>query len=218
MASVGSVCPLWRTTFLGMVVLVVGVAPGCNGSAARQDSARLTRISELEDQVAMQAGRLAQKDGQLRDLSGTIQSLRNLDGDRAVDQLVHVNAIEIDGLSGGYDMDHDGIDEGVVVYLKPLDQFGGTLRASGLARVRLLDLAAADGAKEIGRLEMGRSDLEAGWMGRFLTSHYTLRVPWASGAKRPPTHRVTVVVSFTDLLSGRTFEAQTVVTPSGAAP
>jgi hypothetical protein len=213
-----SVRPLWRTTLLGVVALAIGAAPGCVDPAARQDSARLTIIRGLEDKVEQQARLVAQKDDQLRDLSGTIQSLRELDGDRTLDQLVHVSKIEIVGLSGGDDTDHDGLDEGVVVHLRPLDQFGGALRASGMVRVRLLDLSVVDGAKELGRIELGRADLEATWYGGLLNSHYTIRVPWASGAKRPPTHQATVLVSFTDLLSARTFEDQTVVTLSGAAP
>jgi hypothetical protein len=46
------------------------------------------------------------------------------------------------------------------------------------------------------------------WYGRFMTQHYTLRVPWQSEFKTHPPSKVTALVRFTDLLTGQSFDAE----------
>ncbi len=202
-------------TMLGSV-LVNGTGCDPSGPAVRQDAARLTEIQRLQDENERLKVELAQKGDQLADLAGTIASLRGLEGERSIDKIVHVDRIDIDRLSGGYDSNRDGIDDGVAVYLVPFDQFGGVLRASGSATVTLLDLTDPAKPATVGELSLGVEEMEKSWYGAFLTSQYTLKIPWAAESGKPPAGQITVVVSFNDLLTGRTFTAQRVVSVTGA--
>ncbi|MFQ5428958.1 MAG: hypothetical protein ACE5E1_01505 [Phycisphaerae bacterium] len=188
-------------------LLVAG--PACTNDQATRDAAeRLTEIQRLQDRVASLTHRLAQQGDQLRDQAGIVQSLRSLPEGRKIEDLIHVDRIEIERLSGGYDDNGDGVDEGIRLHLRLYDQFGGTLRARGLVRVKLLDLAAEPEQQLVGHIALDPDALDALWLGRFLTSHYTITVPWHEGIASPDHRRITILVSFTDLLSGRTFEAQ----------
>jgi len=191
---------------------MLAASAGCQKNAASlEDSARLTRIQQLEDRIEQQSRLLAGKDDQLRAQAEMIRRLRGLGKNRKIDDLIHVERIEIERLSGGYDDDHNGIDDGVTLYLRLYDQYGETMRATGSLTVRLFDLAASPDRRNLGWVELSPKKLNALWFGRFLTSHYTIKVPWAEGVKPPAHGRVTVVASFTDLLSGRSFDAQRVV-------
>lgn len=191
------------------VLCLILIAGGCNGmNAALEDSARLTEIQALKDKNASQARLLVQRDEQLRDQAEIIRSLRDLPRGLKLADLIHVDRIEIAGLSGGYDADEDGIDDGVRVYLRPYDQYGGALRATGKARVRLYDLDDPAGTQSVGEVVLEPEALGPLWFGRFLTSHYTIDVPWSGGAKTARHPHITIAVTFTDLLSGRSFEAR----------
>jgi len=179
------------------------------------DADRIGKIQRLEDENARLKLQLAQKDDQLRELGRTVQSMRGLKDDRALEKMPHADRIEIERLSGGYDDDRDGIDEGVAVYIYVYDQHGGTLRAAGSATVTLVDLSNPADAKVVGELKYTADELAKHWYGAFMTSHYTLKVPWSGNAKRPPAKNITVMVAFTDLLTGRALEAQRLVTVTG---
>ena len=208
-------CP---TAFTLAAVFMSAAVGGCNGNkTSLEDTSRLTRIQELEDQLAEKLRLLARKDEQLRAQARIVQQLRQLDGDRGLDALIHVDRIEIERFSGGFDDNGDGIDEGVRAHLRLYDQHGETMRATGSVLVKLLDLAAPSGQRDLGRMELTPPQLNALWFGRFLTAHYTVKVPWPAGVSSPRHERITVNVVFTDLLSGRSFDAQRVVEVSLAA-
>lgn len=213
-----------RATFLRSVgglrlsamptVLLMSTLLACNGTA--QSDPRVTQMQELQDKLEQQGRLMAQKDERIAAQATRIQSLQGLTGERAIENLVHVETIQIERLSGGFDEDGDGLDDGIVVYLKLLDQDGEAIKAAGSVRVRLMDLSQPSERQRVGELSMDPAVLRTQWYGRFLTSHYTLHVPWKDG-QRPAGTSITILVTFEDLLSGRSFEAQSVVGFSGAA-
>lgn len=197
----------WTQAILAVAVVSMGLA--CDGPT--KGDQRITQNQELRDKVEGQARLLVEKDEQLASQAKRIQELQGLSEQRRLDALVHVDKIEIERLSGGYDDDHDGVDEGVVVYVRLLDSEGDTIKAAGGVRVRVLDLAKPEGSQLTGEAVLDAAALRPMWYGHFLTSHYTVKVPWANGAKQSEHKSLTVHVAFTDLLSGRVFEAQRVV-------
>lgn len=203
---------LWTAALAALA----GVGMGCNGQVG--GDARIAQIQELEDRVEQQGLAISQKDEQLAVQAKRIQELQGATAEQAIENLVHVDKIEIERLSGGYDDDHDGIDEGVVVYLRLLDKEGDAIKAAGSARVRLLDLSRPDGSHTVGEVALEAAALRPMWFGRLMTYHYTIKVPWSGGSEPLGARTVTVRVEFTELLSGKTFEAQSVVeaSPAGA--
>lgn len=171
----------------------------------------ITETQALKDKVDDQARRLAAKDEQLRTQAELIQSLQKLNGERKIDDLIHVDKIEIDRLSGGYDENDDGIDDGVRVYLRLYDQFGGIIRATGAAQIQVFDLSRTEGNHLVGEAQLSPEQMKSLWFGGFMTNHYTIDVKWKKPEDRPTGSSTTVLANFTDLLSGRSFEAQQVV-------
>jgi len=203
---------LVRTPTLLIAVLGAVAGLGCNGQSS---DPRIAEIQQLEDEIEQQGLAIAQKDEQLAGQAKRIQELQGAVGERAIENLVHVDKIEIERLSGGYDDNHDGIDEGVVVYLRLLDKEGDAVKAAGSAKVQILDLSRPEGSRTVGELNLEAAALRPMWFGRLMTYHYTIKVPWSGGADRPTARSLTVRVEFTELLSARTFDAQAVVEAAG---
>lgn len=193
--------------------LGIATGGGCNG-----DSDHVKQIQDLKDQVVEQRRRLAAKDELLRTQADHIQQLQQLGGERSLDRLVHVSGIELARLSGGYDADEDGVDDGVRVYLRLRDGDGDAIKATGSVRVTLTDLALPAASQQVGFIELGPEALRPLWYGRFASYHYTIEVPWSDGAGRPAHKSIVVRVQFTDLLTGQAFEIQEVVEVVGVAP
>jgi hypothetical protein len=200
----------------GMCLLVCAAVAGCFNAPS---DPRITQIQQLEDKVQSQGRLLSQKDDQLAEQSRMVQQLRGLKDDRKLDSLVRVAKIELDRLSGTYDDNRDGTPDGIVLYLRMYDDEADVIKAAGSARVRLMDLAKPDGQQTLGTHDFDAKTMRGLWYGKLMTSHYTIRIPWAKMSGPPQHPKVTVLVSFTESLSGRSFELQQVldVAPSASA-
>ena len=183
-----------------VALLLIFWAAGCENPGQSQ----VSETAKLEDKLIKQARVIAQQDDQLKDQAAVIQELRAIDGPNRLDQLVTVDRIDLERLSGGYDDDRDSRPDGLVLYLKLFDKEGDVLKAAGKVSVRVMDLALDSEA------------LRSLWFGRLMTSHYTIKLPWEKLGGSPPSHnQLTVLVSFTDLLTGRSHSLQKVLTLDG---
>lgn len=207
-----------RPLLLVSLITLAAASTGCPPSpGVREDANRITEIQKLKDENQRLKTELAQKNDQLATQSSTIASLRGLEGERSLDKVIHAEKVEIDRLSGGYDDNRDGIDDGVVVYLSLFDQFGGSMRATGSASITVLDLSNPRDPQVVGEVKLSSDELGKLWYGSFLTAHYTIKLPWPGGRTQPPAKDLTVVATFTDLLTGKTMTSQRVVQLTGHA-
>lgn len=196
----------WRRIHLtGAIAL--GLMLACLGCNTRPD-AHIAQIQELEDKVAAQGRSLAEKDATLAQQAAEIQRLRGMDDRARYDRLVRVDRIDLDRLSGMYDDNRDGVPDGIVLYVRLYDADNDVLKAAGSVRVSLYDLSLPDGQQSLARFDYSAEELKPLWFGRFMTSHYTLRLPFGPNCRKPSGQSVTAVVVFTDLLTGRSFEVQ----------
>lgn len=201
----------WRLRHL--VVLSLGLA-GC--LPPETGDSRITEIQQLKEHIEAQNRELTQQKSQIAEQARQIQTLQGLSESDRLAQLVHVHKIRLQSLSGGYDDDRDGIDDGAVAYLQLLDVEGDVIKAAGSVVMEVYDLAAPDSERQVLMHQLGPEELAATWFGRFMTSHYTIKAPWPSG--RMPTHKsLTIVVRFTELLTGASFEVQQSVQVNGPA-
>jgi hypothetical protein len=116
--------------------------------------------------------------------------------------------IEIDRLSGGDDYDKKPGDDGVTVYIRPIDQYGDVVKVAGDVLIQIYDLAAPPGSNLVGEYPVSVDQIAGLWHGRLLTGHFTIKCPWT----KPPQHSdLTVRVRFVDYLTKRVVEAQSVV-------
>jgi hypothetical protein len=197
----------------GSALFLFACAAGCQDP---NSSAGVTKSSELEDKVIQQARAISQKDDQLKAQAAVIQELRATDGSKRMDQIITVDRIDLESLSGGYDDDRNGKPDGLVLYLKLFDSEGDVLKATGKVSVRVVDVAMDPGNQQLGQADFDYEALKPLWYGRMMTSHYTIKLPWSKLGGSPPKHdQLTVMVTFTDLLTGRGHEIQKVLKIEG---
>ncbi len=200
--------PNGRVRRLAPAILALAGLPALMGGCPPQRPPAVnTEIAELKEESAARSRQIVALESQLRTQSRQIRELMALPADQRLASIPHVVRIELAALSGGYDEQDDGIDEGIVVYLQPIDQDGDRIKAAGTATVRLVDLANPPPEQGVGTVSLGVEQLRACWYGR-ISSHFTIKVPWAGGAARAHHSPITAVVSFTEHLTGRTFGAQ----------
>ena len=108
-------------------------------------------------------------------------------------------------LTGGADLDRDKPgDEGLKIYVTPVDAAGDDIKAAGSFVVEAFDLKR-ESEQRIGRWEFVLEDAGKNWYGQALLNTYVLTAPWQTVPENP---NLTVKVTFTDGLTGRVFEAQ----------
>jgi hypothetical protein len=91
------------------------------------------------------------------------------------------------------------------VYLIPTDESGDDIKATGTVVIEAFDLAAQD--TRVGRWEFSSAQLKPMWNGHGMLYEFIIPCPWQT---LPQHEKVTIKVSFTDALTGRTFDAQTI--------
>ena len=188
----------------GMLVLAALASGGCKPPPAGA-LGELQQCRRDADALRKQANDLQQ---QLRDSQAQVETLQGL-GDKRLDLIYHVASIKLGRYTGGYDADGKPGDDGVRVFLEPLDADLHPLKAAGAATVQVFDLAAAPEKHLLHQCSFDVDQLRGHWYGAFLSYHYRLDCPWPSG---PPDHReITIRVTFTDYLTGKTFTAQKAV-------
>jgi hypothetical protein len=177
-------------------------------------------VFELQRQITKLEERIEEKDNQLVGQRVTIEQLhKQLQVVRALSpedlkRIFHPEKIEIASLSGGDDYDGQPGDDGVTVYLRPVDRDGDALKVAGDIRIELYDLQNPSGEKLIGQYLVPVDEVAEHWYGRLATYHYTVRCPWQQG---PPRHdEITIRATFVDYLSQRVMTAQTVCTVNPA--
>jgi len=193
---------------------VAALAGGCAVPADQYAKA----VAERDDAAARAKVLMAANaalERQLADARQEAETLRDL-GEKRLDSLFHVTGIKLGRFTAAADIDGDGADDGIRVYLLPFDQDDHTLKAAGVVRIRLFDLAAEEGERLVGDFEYTVEQARRHWAGGFATYHYKFDCPW----KTPPSHGgITVRVEFTDYLTGKTFAAQKLCKlPAAAAP
>jgi len=180
----------------------------CNGVGAR--------VAELEDKNQALERKVQEQNTKLESMQATIdQQKQQIDsllrlGPGRLEMLYHVNSVELDGLSGGYDADDKPGDDGIKVYLRPKDQDGDIVKAAGGLEIQLLDLANPPTQQVVAEFRWLPADARKLWYSKFLTNHYTLECPWPNGV--PPKHaNITIRAIFHDILQGKRFETQKLV-------
>lgn len=134
-----------------------------------------------------------------------------------VEDLFVVDRIQIPSRSGGIDLDGSPGDDGVVVYVQPVDAAGDVIKAAGAITIQLTDLTDVGSPRAIATMEYDDpAVVKKSWYGGFLTNHYSFKIPFPESIGRiPPEVHVRVV--FLDWLTGREFTVSTTVSVQAKA-
>ena len=167
------------------------------------------QVGALSDQVAEKDRLISSQQSTIKKLNRQLQQTRGLTDDDLT-KIFYPEKIVIDDLSGGDDYDGEPGDDGVTVYLQPIDRDGDAVKVAGDIRIELYDLQNPSGQKLIGDYVYPVDKVSRLWYGKLSTYHYTLRCPWKSG---PPAHaEVTIRATFVDFLTQRVISTQEVCT------
>lgn len=115
-----------------------------------------------------------------------------------------VESLEIASRSGGMDTDKKTGHDVVVVFLKPKDRDGATIKAAGTIRVKLFDLAADEGNRLLAEKTINPSQCSDVFSDSLLTYHYRINLP----LKSPKHTELTIQAEFVDVLTGKPHRAQ----------
>jgi len=169
------------------------------------------RVAAMEQERARDQQSLADRDAIIASLRKRIESGSAFQG-VGLGDLFTVHRIDIVSQTGGADFDGQPGDDGVIVYVRPVDAHGDFLKAAGQFTVQLLDLTQPGAPRELAVFVFGKRDeLARAWYGGLLTNHYTFRCALPPRLSPPPPREIHVRVVMLDWLTGQDFTASKTV-------
>jgi len=197
-------------TLLLWISLVQGGCLSGGLDKSNQDSA----LKELTQKNQQLQSDLIRKNKQIAKLTQQLRSYQGFASNR-YEHLIKVYQIKFGRYTLAYDEDEDGFDEGIIIYLKLLDEAGDKIKAAGEVDIELWDLAANEGDRYLNRWHFDLEEMQKYWRGGFLANHYRFTFPWPD--KKPSHPNVTLKIRFKDGLTGNVFEIQKLINVSLAA-
>jgi outer membrane murein-binding lipoprotein Lpp len=191
-----------------VVVTATALLSGCGKPNVASISVRREN-QDLRNKVAELERREQAHLAQIRAMESRATTVPSLPNER-LDTLFTAHGLRFGRLTGGADLDpKQPGEEGLKIYVVPTDGQGQPLKAAGSFVVEAFDLARGDNAR-IARWEFPLDQAAKNWFGQAMLYTYVLPAPWPQ-QQRPANPDVTVRVTFTDALTGRTFTDQKVV-------
>lgn len=166
----------------------------------------LVKCRTDNDRLTKENSDLQQAKGELDKQVATLSSLGQ---GKRLEWLFYPKAVDIGRESAGIDYDNTGSDSGIRVYLNPIDKDGSIIKAAGSVRIEFFDLSLP-GDNRIASYDFPVESVGKQWESGFITYHYRFDCKWQHG--RPAHPDITVVATFVDYLTGKTFTSQKVVT------
>ncbi len=183
-------------------MLLAGM-PGCGQNKVAQ---LRSKLQSSESQLEKSTTLLANRETTISELRKQLIAAQGLDPKRW-ERAYRPTDLRIASLSGGADYDGKPGDDGVTVYLQPLDRDGDVIKVAGEIRVQLYDLAAQPGRQLIAEYRIPADKSGDAWYGKLMTQHFTIKCPWPSA---PPLHtEITIYAVFIDNLTNYVVTAQT---------
>ena len=197
-----------------MAALLAAALCGC-GQDSYPENARLrAELLDSRAQVEQLQRQNSQLDQRLQQAQQQVQALQQM-GPQRLELVPHAAAIRLGRYTSAiHTAGGQGPDDAVKVYVQPLDAQGQAVKAAGTLKVELFDLSAPPDQNLLGRCELSAPELANHWYSGFGANHYSLVCPFDRTVQHP---RITVAATFVDLVSGRTYQQQTVVEARGAA-
>ncbi|MHC5110863.1 MAG: hypothetical protein ACYTHJ_13410 [Planctomycetota bacterium] len=196
-----------RSQAARLAIAGIGVIAWTGCAASSERAMLLQKNRELRDENAKLNRQLVANEERTRALQLRVDTLTGSSADQPSD-LFSPTKLRFASLSGGADYDGEPGDDGITVYVQPVDADGEVVKAPGRLRVQLLDNSDLANPRVLGTYAISDPDeLRKSWYGRFGTRHYTLKCPFPEGTSLPPSGKVNVAVEFVDFQTGRTLTA-----------
>lgn len=184
---------------------------GCESSAGPKNplAEQVETLTRDKREMMRQIEQLESKN---KDLQKQINTLHGFTDNVSFKDLYEVKSIKITKYTNLFDKNKDGKKETLIVYIQPIDQDGDIIKAPADVHVRLLDLDKDKDPVVLGRWNITPDQLRELWLNAFTKTHYRLTFDVSDKVKEPD-KPLTVMVTFTDYLTGNVFEEQKLIKP-----
>jgi len=193
-----------------IVALVFGVACGCQKQEQSQES--WDHIKQLGTEKLTLKEQNEKLQSENEDLRKQIKTLSAITPEVRTEVVSVIKKIEIGKRSGLFDKDKDGIKEKLIVYVRPSDETGDTVKVPGSVEVRLWDLNNESSEAMLASWQLGPEDIKKLWASTLMTNYYRLTFD-VSEILEGQDQELTVKVRFTDYISGKCLTAQRLLLP-----
>lgn len=198
-----------KKRLMQLVLGAAAVLAGCGGGPQDPLWKDIDRLNEENTTLSLETQALRQENERLNE---QVRTLSGLEPQTRLEALDTLAAVRISKRTGLYDMNEDGTDETLVVYLEPLDTARDTVKAVGKVRVELWNLDAPPADAKLTEWTLEPETLRELWGGNIFASYY--RLPFElTDVEIDAAQELTVKVTFTDFLSGKVLRDQATVTP-----
>ncbi len=172
----------------------------------------VSEIDILRQQNQNLTDQLANAEQQAQQLKKQVQTLSAVTGNSQPEDIYDLQRVKIWRYTNLYDKDEDGKMESLIVYLQPIDSDGDVIKAAGKVEIQLWDLNRDENQALLGTWNVSSSEMKKLWFATVLASNYRLifDVSKLIDKYEKP---LTVKITFTDTLSGKTFNEQKIIEP-----
>ena len=196
--------PFSLLVLFGIAGLVSGAS--CNMVPAEEYQKVVREQEHAEEQIKLLERQVSAQQDTIRTTTEQIATQANVEGSDPAEVLVVPERIELSGMSGGYDSDGKVGDEGIVLYIRPIDRDQHVVKSPGTLKVRLLDPQNPADRVVVADYYFDLPTTRSLWYGRLMTHHFAVKCPWPKG--RLPAHdEITAHVEFTEIITGQSLTA-----------
>ena len=196
-----------RNFTLGFLTLII--LAGCEDSHVKNLEETNFQLQKQNQQLEKQ---LQDTQTANKQLKTQVDTLSQLPAKVRLDSLPKLQSVKITRFTNLYDKDKDGTKEKLIVYLQPIDEQGDAVKAAGAADVELWNLNKDAPNARLGKWRIEPAELKKLWFLCVAGAKYRLIFDIAEVVKSF-NEPLIVKVTFTDHLSGKVFEEQTVIKP-----
>lgn len=184
---------------------------GCESNATPKNplAEQVETLTQDKREMMRQIEHLESKN---KALQKQINTLHGLADDARLKDIYEVQSIKITKYTNLFDKDKDSKKETLIVYIQPVDQDGDIIKAAGDVHVQLLKLYKDQNPDVLGKWHITQEELRKLWLDALLKTNYRLTFD-VSDKVETFEEPLTVMVTFTDYLTGREFNEQKLIKP-----
>jgi len=191
------------------IITIACLIAGCQND---RTSSKTPDLKSLQQENKLLSNQLNQCNLQAAQLKQQVENLTSIRASVKAQDIYNLQQIKISRFTNFYDEDEDGKKENLTVYFHPADDCGDSIKAAGSVEVQLWDLSKEGDNALLAVWKKDSVELKKLWFTSLLGPNYRLIFDVKDKIEmldKP----LTLKVTFTDYLTGRTFTEQKVIKP-----
>jgi len=192
-----------------IITIACLIFAGCQND---RTSSKTPDLKSLQQENNLLSNQLNQCNLQAAQLKQQVENLTFIRASVKAQDIYNLQQIKISRFTNFYDEDEDGKKEQLTVYFHPADDCGDSIKAAGYVEVQLWDLSKEGDNALLAVWKKDSNELKKLWFTGLIGPNYRLIFDVKDKIEmfdRP----LTLKVTFTDYLTGKTFTEQKVIKP-----